>query len=68
MVLTVSFVLFPGTGLFAPVIARIATAQLGISVGMPEPHDFAVRIEIVRPRAKRALRSNASIASRAQRS
>jgi hypothetical protein len=41
-----------GPGFLAPVITRIVTTQLGISVGMPEPHDFAVRIEIVRPRAK----------------
>jgi hypothetical protein len=43
MVLTVSFVLFPVTGLFCHRGLRDRARRLGISVGMPEPHDFAVR-------------------------
>jgi hypothetical protein len=39
---TVSFVLFPGTGLVVPVVRRVLH-DLGASVGAPEPHDFAVR-------------------------
>jgi hypothetical protein len=42
---TVSFALSPGTGFLAPVArdARHEHRKLGISTGMPEPHDFAVR-------------------------
>jgi len=42
---TVSFVLFPGTGLSCPRRRRDAKhpRQLSASVGAPEPHDFAVR-------------------------
>ena len=47
MVLTVSFVLFPVTGLVCH--RRLAfTAKLDASVGASEPHDFAVRISTVR--------------------
>src|SRR4051812_23519248 len=43
MVLTVSFVLFPVTGLVCH--RRLAfTAKLDASVGASEPHDFAVRL------------------------
>jgi hypothetical protein len=54
MVLTVSFALSPGTGFLAPVASH-HPARLGISVGMPGPHDFAVRHEISRPHKDRAL-------------
>jgi hypothetical protein len=47
MVLTVSFVLFPGTGLSCPRHRR-KLRRLDISVGISEPHDFAVRIDIAR--------------------
>jgi hypothetical protein len=46
MVLTVSFVLFPGTGLSCPrhpQSARCALWEFSASVGAPEPHDFSVR-------------------------
>jgi hypothetical protein len=62
MVLTVSFALFPGTGLCCPRHRRIIIRELDTSVGVPEPHDFAVRISAFVSRAV------ASIASRAQHS
>jgi hypothetical protein len=38
------YVISPGTGSLAPVPARCeASSQVGISTGMPGPHDFAVR-------------------------
>src|SRR5205085_1279855 len=43
MVLTVSFVLFPVTGLVVTV-ASGSLRQLDASVGASEPHDFAVRL------------------------
>src|SRR5882757_2709574 len=46
MVLTVSFVLFPGTGLSCPrhpQSALCALWEFSASVGAPEPHDFSVR-------------------------
>ncbi len=45
MVLTVSFVLSPGTGLSCPRHPRDAkiTFEFSASVGAPGPHDFAVR-------------------------
>jgi hypothetical protein len=46
MVLTVSFVLSPVTGLFCHRHRRFR--QLDASVGMSGPHDFAVRIGIAR--------------------
>jgi hypothetical protein len=55
MVLTVSFALSLGTGLSCPIAARIVSAQLGISVGMPGPHDFAIRDCLIRPRNNCAL-------------
>jgi hypothetical protein len=49
-VLTVSFVL-PGDRAFLPRRSRASQArELSISVGMPGPHDFAVRVRISRPR------------------
>jgi hypothetical protein len=49
MVLTVSFVLFPMTGLVCHRRKRNAQAlsPLDASVGASEPHDFAVRIKRV---------------------
>jgi hypothetical protein len=44
MVLTVSFVLSPVIGLFVTVVARIVPARRSISVEMPGPHDFTVRL------------------------
>ena len=65
MVLTVSFVLFPGTGLSCPRRQRGAKhhRQLSASVGAPEPHDFTVRDGTARLAAP-----SASIASRVPRS
>jgi hypothetical protein len=57
MVLTVSFVLFAATGLCCHRRRRDAKKnsrhhrQLDASVGASEPHDFAVRFNIARPRA-----------------
>jgi hypothetical protein len=50
MVLTVSFVLSPGTGLSCPRRQRDAKhhRQLDLSVGRPGPYDFAVRASHVR--------------------
>jgi len=47
MVLTVSFVLSPGTGLSCPRHRRDAKHhhQLSASVGAPGPHDFAVHVK-----------------------
>src|SRR5262249_15180029 len=58
------YVLSPGTGVLAPVIRALANEarELGISTGMPGPHDFAVRVAPARP-----ARPPASTASRAQR-
>ena len=48
-VLTVSFVLSSGTGLSCPRRSRASQAhELGLSVGRPGPHDFAVRAGIAR--------------------
>src|SRR3954452_760257 len=44
MVLTVSFVLFPVTGLVCHRRQRKYFRQLDASVGASEPHDFAVRL------------------------
>src|SRR3977135_4526976 len=49
MVLTVSFVLFPLTGLFCHRHLADKSARLSASVGALEPHDFAVRHSIIRP-------------------
>jgi hypothetical protein len=50
MVLTVSFALFPGTGLSCPrhPWEALASQELDASVGAPEPRDFAVRAMLVR--------------------
>jgi hypothetical protein len=48
MVLTVSFVISPGTGLSCPRRFVDHSAKLGASVGTPGPHDFAVRVHAVR--------------------
>ena len=45
MVLTVSFVISPVTGLFATVARKkTASRELDASIGASEPHDFAVRL------------------------
>jgi hypothetical protein len=62
MVLTVSFVLSPVTGLFCHRRRRNTFRQLDTSVGASGPHDFAVRISTARQRAAKA-----STASRTQR-
>jgi len=54
MVLTVSFVLFPVTGLFCHRHSRNRFRKLSASVGAPEPHDFAVRISAARQRVAKA--------------
>jgi hypothetical protein len=49
MVLTVSFVLAPETGLVVSVPAQCeALSRVDISVGISDPHDFAVRFARVR--------------------
>jgi hypothetical protein len=48
MVLTVSFVLSPATGLFCHRHRRSCHRQLDTSVGVSGPHDFAVRFSAVR--------------------
>jgi hypothetical protein len=48
MVLTVSFVLSPVTGLFCHRRRRNCFRQLDASVGASGPHDFAVRIGVAR--------------------
>jgi hypothetical protein len=50
MVLTVSFALFPGTGLSCPrrPWEALASQELDTSVGAPEPRDFVVRAMLVR--------------------
>jgi hypothetical protein len=63
MVLTVSFGLSPGTGLSCPHHHADRSARLGLSVGRPGPHDFAVRVSAVRPREEIARVAKASIAS-----
>jgi len=58
MVLTVSFVLFPVTIAWlppSPVRRRKRLHDLSACVGAPEPHDFAVRCSIIRPRKKLRL-------------
>ena len=50
MVLTVSFVLFPVTGLVCHRHRRKYFRRLDASVGASEPHDFAVRISTIRQR------------------
>jgi hypothetical protein len=44
------YVIFPGTGLFCPRhLADRTPARLGLGVGRPGPHDFAVRADDARP-------------------
>ena len=52
-----------GPGCLAPVAARFVTARLGLSVGRPGPHAFAVRLGAVRPHEKIVRAAKASIAS-----
>ena len=54
MVLTAYFALSPVTGLFCHRRPAENPAKLDTSVGVPEPHDFAVRISIIRPARIRA--------------
>jgi hypothetical protein len=54
MVLTVSFVLSPETGLFCLRHRRNVIRRFSASVGAPRPHDFAVRTP--RHRQKRNTR------------
>jgi hypothetical protein len=49
MVLTVSFVLSPVTGLFCHRRCAVPFRELDASVGASGPHDFAVRVSAVRP-------------------
>ena len=58
MVLTVSFALSPVTWLFCHRHRRDAKhrRQFSASQGAPEPHDFAVRIDTVRPVARHVHR------------
>src|ERR1700736_6379663 len=56
MVLTVSFVLSPVTGLVCHRHRRNCLRQLDASVGASGPHDFAVRVSTVRQRAARVHR------------
>jgi hypothetical protein len=59
MVLTVSFVLSPVTGLLSPSsLKKLASQELDASVGASGPHDFAVRK--LRRSSSRALASTAS--------
>jgi hypothetical protein len=63
MVLTVSFVLSPVTGLCCHRRLQIIIRELDASVGASGPHDFAVR-----NKRRSSCEAIASIASRAQRS
>jgi hypothetical protein len=56
MVLTVSFVISPVTGLVCHRHRQVTTCQLDTSVGVSGPHDFAVRIGSVRLRCLRVHR------------
>jgi hypothetical protein len=51
MVLTVSFVLSPATGLSCHRRLRTCIRKLDTSVGVSGPHDFSVRFSIIRPHA-----------------
>src|SRR5437667_3707416 len=48
MVLTVSFVISPVTGLFCHRHSRNRFRKLSASVGAPGPHDFAVHCNVIR--------------------
>jgi hypothetical protein len=57
MVLTVSFVLSPVTGLIVTVISKkLASQKLDASTGASGPHDFAVRFSAVRQKRLRVHR------------
>jgi hypothetical protein len=56
MVLTVSFVLSPVTGLFCHRHQRNCSRQLDTSVGASGPHDFAVRFSAIRQKRIRVHR------------
>src|ERR1700737_2886185 len=56
MVLTVSFVLSPVTGLFCHRRLRNSFRKLDASVGASGPHDFAVRFGVTRQRHRRVHR------------
>jgi hypothetical protein len=57
MVLTVSFVLSPVTGLIVTVISKkLASWELDASTGASGPHDFAVRFSAVRQKRLRVHR------------
>src|SRR5271157_5714663 len=56
MVLTVSFVLSPVTGLFCHRRLQVTTGKLDASVGAPGPHDFSVRARVARLRRNRVHR------------
>jgi hypothetical protein len=68
MVLTVSFVLSPVTGLVCHCRQRNDFRQLDASVGASGPHDFAVRINTVRrsahPRPPHPVPTSVTIAIR----
>jgi hypothetical protein len=51
MVLTVSFVLSPATGLSCHRRLRTCIRKLDTSVGVSGPHDFSVRLSALRPKA-----------------
>jgi len=67
MVLTAYFALSPVTGLFCHRRFAETSAKLDTSVGASGPHDFAVRISIIRRTRCCEPDAAASIASRAQR-
>jgi hypothetical protein len=67
MVLTVSFVLSPVTGLVCHRRQRSCLRQLDTSVGASEPHDFAVRSSIVRQRAASSTASHPAFVTIAKR-
>jgi hypothetical protein len=63
------YVISPGTGFLAPVPRdakhhrgsdNAQAHRAGISTGMPGPHDFAVRIDVVRPTTRHVHRFPAS--------
>ena len=56
MVLTVSFVLSPATGLVCHRRRRSLLRRLDASVGASRPHDFAVRFTAIRQRRIRVHR------------
>jgi hypothetical protein len=57
MVLTVSFVLSPVTGLVCHRrLAEFTSAKLDASVGASGPHDFAVRVRAIRQERTRVHR------------